>query len=150
MIRTATIEDIPRIVELGRMLHAESAEYRDISYDQDKVAETMIDAIERRGVVFVYERDGAIIGGVAGVITEYWFSREKIAGDYSVFVEPAHRNGLITVRLILAFKAWARRLGARQVKMGVTTGITGADRLYQSLGMRHCGNLFVEDLSNGN
>ncbi len=150
MIRTATVEDLPRIIELGKMLHSESAEYRDIPYDPDKVAETMIDAIENRGVVFVYERDGAIRGGVAGVITEYWFSREKIAGDYSVFVEPAYRNGMIAVRLVLAFKAWASLSGARQVKMGVTTGIAGAERLYQSLGMRHCGNLFVEDLNNGN
>lgn len=150
MIRVATEADIPRIVELGRHLHAESDEYACISYDPDKVAETMTGLISQSGVIFLYERDGEIVGGLAGTVTEFWFSREKIACDYSLFIEPAHRHGLIAVRLVLAFHAWSKIMGARQIKMGVTTGITGADRLYQSLGMRHCGNLFSKDIEHGN
>lgn len=152
MIRPATIDDIPRIVELGAMLHAESDEYRDIGYDRGKVAETMAGLMQESGVIFLYVSGGEIIGGLAGALTEFWFSREKIAGDYSLFVHPDHRHGMIAVKLVLAFHAWAKMLGARQVKMGVTTGIAldGTSNLYQSLGMRHCGNLFVKDLNHGN
>lgn len=151
MIRPATIEDIPRIVDLGELLHAESEEYREISYDRDKVAETMSGLITNGGVIFLYESMGEIIGGLAGTVTEFWFSREKVAADYSLFIEPSHRHGMYALKLILAFHSWAKLVGARQVKMGITTGISveGTSRLYRSLGMRHCGNLFSKDVNHG-
>lgn len=146
MIRVATIEDVPRIADIGAMMHAESPEYRDIEYDRDKVAQTMIGLIEH-GVVFLYESGGEIRGGVAGGLSEFWFSRERIAGDFSLFVLPEHRQGMIAVRLVLAFKAWAKMRGARRVTMGITTGIheEATAQLYLSTGMRRNGLLFAED-----
>lgn len=149
MIRVATEEDIPRIVELGRMLHSESDEYRDINYDTDKVTETMRGLLNSSGVIFLYERGGEVLGGIAGGMSEFWFSRERIAGDFSMFVHPEARNGLIAVKLMLAFHNWARLMGAKRVQMGITTGINeeGTARLYQSLGMRHAGRLFNKDFA---
>jgi hypothetical protein len=148
MIRPATEADIPRIVELGRMLHQESDEYRDISYDGEKVAETMRGLIDGSGVIFLYEQDGQIRGGLAGTLGEFWFSREKVSGDFSLFVEPEARNGMIAVKLVLAFRVWSKLCGARRLNMGVTTGIQeyGTSRLYTSLGLRRTGTLFTQDL----
>lgn len=149
MIRVATEEDICRIVELGEILHQESDEYRDIQYDRGKVTETMLGLINSGGVVFLYESGGVILGGIAGGMSEFWFSRERIAGDFSLFVHPDHRNGMIAVKLSLAFHNWARLMGARRVQMGITTGINteGTGRLYQSLGMRMSGLLFQKDFN---
>lgn len=147
MIRVATESDIHRIVELGEMLHQESDEYRDIEYDRLKVAETMLALIRAEGVIFLYESGGEVLGGIAGGMSEFWFSRERIAGDFSLFVHPDHRHGMIAVKLSLAFHNWARLMGARRVQMGITTGINteGTARLYQSLGMKKVGILFQKD-----
>lgn len=147
MIRPATDADVPAIAELGRLLHQESDEYRGISYDVDKVCETMRGLLSCGGVIFLYESGGELCGGLAGSIGEFWFSREKISGDFSLFVKPEHRHGLIAVKLILAFQAWSKQLGARRMQMGITTGIHAerTGRLYQSLGMRHAGLLFNKD-----
>lgn len=146
MIRPATLEDIPRIVALGRLFHAESPEFRDISFDEKKLTETLVNCINGAGVVFLYETAGTVRGGLAGVISEYWFSREKIALDLALFLEPEARVGLIALKLVLTFKSWARLMGATEVKMGITAGINveGTAKLYASTGMDQCGFMFKE------
>jgi len=149
MIRPATEADIPRLIELGQAMHEESPEYRGISYDPEKVGSTLKALINGAGVIFAYERSGEIHGALAGWIEEFWFSREKQAGDFALFVDPEYRNGLIAVKLALAFHSWAHLLGARRVQMGITTGVhaDATGRLYRSLGMQDSGLLFQKDFS---
>jgi GNAT superfamily N-acetyltransferase len=149
MIRPATEADIPDLVELGRHMHAESPEYRGIRYDVDRVAATLQRLLDGGGIIFVHEADGEIRGGIAGLLGEFWFSSERYASDLALFLHPEHRHGLIAVKLTLAFHAWAGRLGARRVVMGVTTGVNTekTGQLYRSLGMVDSGNLFKKDFS---
>lgn len=151
MIRPATIEDIPRIVELGNMLHQESR-YAAISFSEEKVAALMKHLIQVDGVVFVAEVDGEIVGGIAGGVTEFWFSTEKQAFDYSFFLAPDARHGMQAVRLMVAFESWAKLRGARQVDMGITTDIhvDKSARLYTGMGYKDCGKLFVKEIDYGN
>lgn len=146
MIRPATLDDIPRIIELGRQFHAESPEFSSISFDVEKLTETLKACINGAGVVFLYESAGTVRGGLAGVISEYWFSREKVALDLALFLEPEARTGMIALKLVLTFKSWARLMGATEVKMGITAGINveGAAKLYASTGMDQCGFMFKE------
>lgn len=151
MIRPATIDDIPRIVDLGKMLHQESR-YAPISFNEEKVATLMRYLIEKDGVVFVAEVDGEIVGGIAGAITEFWFSSETQAFDYSFFLAPEARHGMQAVRLMSAFENWARIHGARQIDMGITTDINvdKSARLYTGMGYKECGKLFVKEIDHGN
>lgn len=151
MIRPATVEDIPRIVELGEMLHQESR-YAPISFSKEKVAALMRHLIEVEGVVFVAEVDGEIVGGIAGSVTEFWFSTEKQAFDYSFFLAPEARHGMQAVRLMVAFENWAKLRGVRQIDMGITTDIhvDKSARLYTGMGYKECGKLFVKEIGNGN
>ena len=67
-IRTATLEDVPRLVELGAALHAESPRWSRIPFSPARAAETLTGLIlHADGVVYVAERGGQIIGGIAGV-----------------------------------------------------------------------------------
>lgn len=149
MIRVATEEDLPRLLELGKMMHGESENYRGISYDEDKVRATLKELIDGAGVIFLYESMGKVYGGIAGALSEFWFSRERLASDLSLFVEPSHRNGLIAVKLSLAFLNWAKLVGARRVQLGITTGAATekASSLYRSLGLEDSGQLFKKDFS---
>ena len=148
MIRVATVADMPRLLELGRLLLSESSLSR-FTFDFAKASDSLANIITGGGVVFVAERDGEIIGGFAGGITELWYSKDKVGFDYSLFVQPGRRNGLTAVKLVTAFETWATELGAVELHLGITTGvnINGTTRLYESLGYQHIGPMFTKKVN---
>lgn len=148
MIRPAKHSDVPRLIELGAILHSTS-NYSKMAYSPEKSASFLHDLINGLGgVVFVAEVGGEVVGGMAGGITDQWFSDDLIAYDYSIFIEPARRSGITAVRLIKTFEQWAILKGAKQLHMGIGTGINveGTVRLYQSCGLNHFGPLMMKEL----
>lgn len=151
MIRAMRKDDLPELVRLGKLLH-ETSTYWCFQYDEQKVAEFLSGLVASgTGVVFVAERDGKVIGGFAGGIVEWWFSRDRLAFDLSLFVHPKHRHGLIAMKLIKAFEAWAKDKGAIEVRLGITTniGVAGTARLYKSMGFENAGVTFGKGLDDG-
>lgn len=147
MIRPAKHSDVPRLIELGTLLHSITS-YSTMDFCPDKSAAFLHELINGQGVVFVAEVRGEVVGGMAGAVTDQWFSNDLIAYDYSLFVEPSKRNGVIAVRLIQTFKEWARLKGAKQIYMGIGTGVSveGTTRLYESQGLRNIGPLLMMEL----
>lgn len=147
MIRAAKHDDIPRLIELGRLMH-DTTSYALLGFDEDKVRTLLATLIGGAGVVFVSEHDGQIVGGFAGGIAEYWFSRDLNAFDYAVFVDPAKRNGMIAVRLVTVFCEWARQMGAKHIQLGITTGVhvEATAKLYRALGFEEIGPLFKKEI----
>lgn len=147
MIRVATVDDIPRLVELGRMLHSTSR-YASHSYDDGAVASFMEQQIDGAGVIFVAERDGVVIGTLLGGITEQWFSADLLAFEYAFFVEPSARHGITSARLLKAFTTWAELRGAKHVQIGLTTDlcVEGTSRFYRSHGFEDAGLFFEKAL----
>lgn len=143
MIRTATVDDIPRIIELGHMLH-QSSSYAGMEFDPGMAASFMEQLISGVGVVFVAEINGEVVGGIAGGITEQWFSSELLAFDYSFFIDPKARSGITATKLVKAFTSWAKLRGAKHVQIGITTGINveGTARFYRALGFEDAGLFF--------
>lgn len=149
MIRPATVEDIPVIVELGSKLHIESS-YRCHAFNKDKVAKLMESLIVggEYGVVFVAEIDGEIIGGIAGGIDEWWFGDTLHAFDFSFFIAPEYRGGSAAFRLLLAFQEWAKIRGAVEIDIGISTGIheDKTERFYEKMGYVKTGRTFGKKL----
>lgn len=147
MIRPATHDDIPRLVELGAILHATSS-YAGTALSPEKVATFLGQLIDGAGVVFAAEVSGQVVGGFAGAVTEQWFNNDLIAYDYTLFVEPGKRQGMVAIKLILAFQEWAKAMGAKEVHMGITTGIRkdSTAKLYRRLGFEYRGPLFFMEL----
>jgi GNAT superfamily N-acetyltransferase len=147
MIRPAKHSDVPRLVELATLLHATS-DYSKMSFCPDKTGAFLHELINGAGVVFVAEVGGEVVGGMAGGIVDQWFSHDLIAYDYSIFVEPSKRNGVSAIRLIQTFKEWAKIKGAKQIHMGIGTGVNveGTTRLYESQGLRNVGPLLMMEI----
>lgn len=147
MIRPAKHTDVPRLVELATLLHATSS-FATVSFSPAKTGDFLHQLIDGLGVVFVSESDGEVIGGMAGAVTEQWFSDDLIAYDYSIFTDPARRSGITAVRLIQTFEQWALIKGATELHMGIGTGINveGTSRLYEHCGLKQVGPLFVKEL----
>lgn len=143
MIRAAHLSDVPRIVEIGESLHREST-YQAIPYSTPKVGALMRSLINGGGAVFVAEQGGEVVGGIAGGVTAHWFSDELTGFEYSFFILPELRHGLVAMKLLLAMKAWCTAKGAKTLRIGITTGINveGTARFYRYMGFEDAGQLF--------
>lgn len=147
MVEAAELTDIPRLVELGAMLHGASS-YRDVTYSREKVGRTLAALIQGAGVVFVVRKKGEIVGGLAGSVTPYWFSDEVHGFDFSLFFDPASRNGIYTHQVVQAFVIWCRARGAKKIRMGITTGIAveATAKFYRWMGFKDSGLLFEMEI----
>lgn len=141
-LRLATVDDLPAIVVMGRILHQEST-FATMDYDIDVVKETIGSLIDKKQFVVVAEdTNGEVIGGMAGSVTQSWFGKDAVANDLSLFVHPDRRGGLVAYRLVEAFVQWARMAGAKQIRPGVITGNRSAESMYERLGFKRCGATF--------
>lgn len=135
-IRTATVEDVPAVVELGAHMHAESKRWSRIPFDPVRAAESMRRIIGGSGVVFLYERDGVVVGGIAGYVEMHWACDATIAQEAAFFIDREHRGGMAASRLICALITWARLRGAAWLHAGTSTGLDPemVAALYERLG----------------
>ena len=144
MVRNATAGDIPALIELGARMYIESRYSQNSPFDEEKCAELARSVIASpAGCVLVAEKEGGVIGWMAGGIAEQWFSHQLMAFEYGLFVAPEHRGGTAGPRLAKAFITWAKEHGAALINMGITTGVheerTG--EMYSRLGLKRSGLL---------
>jgi GNAT superfamily N-acetyltransferase len=143
ILRLATVDDLPSICVLGRVMHEESS-FAPMDYDVDRMKETIGDLMNKSQFVVVAEdTNGEVIGGMAGMVTQSWFGNDMVANDLALFIHPDHRGGMLAVRLIKSFVRWAKLAGAKQIRVGVTTGHVNAGGLYERLGFAWCGASYV-------
>ncbi len=142
--------DRGQLLEMCRRMHRESR-YAYLPFDAAKV-EAAIDSYlgaGQQGCALAAVAGGEVIGVLAGYMTEYAFCSERVATDHIVFVAPRSRGTLAGVRLIEAFRGWARERGARELILGITTGVdtlrTG--KLLERLGFEFAGGNFVQRLT---
>lgn len=148
-VRAATEDDLPAILEMGRMLHGESPRYRGMSYNEAKVEALALKVIPTGGTL-IAEKDGKIIGMLAGYVAEHWFSDDKVASDFTFYIRPEHRGtGKAALLLVRAFERWATAQGAKDIMPGVSTqiDIERTTRFYEKLGYAVYGNALIKKVS---
>ena len=140
------MDDVPTLIELGRVMHQESPRFRGLDYDEEKLMQLGANLVNQGGI-FLAEKDGKPLGMILGMVTEHFFGHDLMACDLAVYVHPDHRGGTLAVRLIKKYEAWAFSMGAKVITMGVSTEVE-ADRtgqLYKRLGYRMTGVLAVKE-----
>jgi GNAT superfamily N-acetyltransferase len=133
------------IVRLAQRMHAESA-FRDLPLVVAKVAATVNRCLTQPDTHFgmVAELDGEVIGFLGGALGTYPFCNEILAHDLGFYVASESRRSTAAVRLLRAFFAWAKEKGAREVQLGVSSGVD-VDRIgafYERLGLRRMGGIY--------
>jgi GNAT superfamily N-acetyltransferase len=144
MIRKAIQTDIPSLLKLADLLVKETS-YSHIEPSKKRI-KTTIETMINNGFAMVAEVDGEVIGVMLGDVYTPWYSEDKLGIDYTLFVMPKHRNGLIAFKLITAFKKWAVSMGAKQIRCGIGTGVKNVGRLYERLGFKNVGNWYCLDV----
>lgn len=145
MIRQATTADVPALVALGERMHKESS-FSSMRFSREKVYKRLVTLVQADyGFAVAVEQEGRVVGGMVGAVFEDWYTTDKVATDFALFLEPEFRNGITAARLVSRFVSWAKASGAKQIRPGVSTGEVGAgaERLYEHFGFRRVGALFA-------
>jgi GNAT superfamily N-acetyltransferase len=135
-------DEIARMVVIADYMHG-LTNFASVRFDQEKVyhqIEVMV-ADPSKWYCKAAVKDGVIIGGMLGFVSEAYYSQDKIAFEMTVMVLPEHRGSRSAWLLIKDFTAWAEQAGAKQIRVGVGTGPQGygASRIYGKLGYETSG-----------
>lgn len=129
MIRPATSDDIPRIVEMGAEF-IETTFPAAMTFNGPAIAALTQQLIDKPdGAVFVAERDGRVTGMIALIVMRQPMTDELLAVELVWWVDRKGHDGM---RLLAAAKEWGRAQGATKLQM-----IAPSDRictLYERLG----------------
>lgn len=137
-IRRAGEADLDALVALGQAMHAESPRYRDHSFSPEKVRALAVTLMAQpeRAAVLVAEVDGEVVGVFTAFACARWFGDDVMVSDLAVYVVPEHRGSSLFFRLVKAAERWAASVGARDLEIGVSTGVQQdvTVRAYQRMG----------------
>lgn len=123
MVRAAAIEDIPALLVMGRVFHAEGK--LTCAFNPDAMADVLGKMIEADAAAVLMTERG-VIGGM--------LNPAYCDPDWVYAVELfwwAQGDGLALLR---AFERWAQQAGAKEVRMTSLAALPRADRLLRCVG----------------
>jgi GNAT superfamily N-acetyltransferase len=131
VIRDATTDDIPRLMEMGARFVAETVYRERLVIDEDALTRTFRMLITAdSGTLFVSVAGDTVTGMIGLFVFEHPFTGELAAHELFWWVEPEYRgHGL---KLLKCAEAWAAGAGAKHVHMVAPSPEVG--RLYERLG----------------
>lgn len=143
MIRLATREDAPRILEILDRLRSKSA-YRRFAVDWFMVKAMVADAITHDAIYVGLVRERVVSVIICAVKPLWWNRNVGIASD--VFFFSARREH--TVHLLKKLLEFAAKRGAARVECGISSmrQVSAVENAYIFAGFRREGSLFVRDL----
>ncbi|WP_366143329.1 GNAT family N-acetyltransferase [Azospirillum sp.] len=144
MIRPATLDDVPALVELLKEFVSMSGYTALASYDPDSAAITCAALIRREdGIVFVAMDDGAVVGAVGAMSAPGPWNRSlSTVTEIFFYVSPGWRNG--TGRSLLkALRDWAKNAGASVLFMGALERNDRVGCMYRRAGFTPVEQMYV-------
>ena len=155
MIRNATLEDLPRVVEMAeRFIH--STDYHELL---DASPEAIGDFVQRLlaagGQVWVseeqaLERDGSTTSYLVGLLVLAVFTHpmtgKTVAEEVAWWVPPERRGGLIGPRLMHKMECWCMQNRVYMVKMVAPEGSAVGD-FYRKCGYRATETAWIKVLT---
>jgi len=146
MIRPAETRDLNAIITLAKEMHQEGA-YKDIPFHIDQFIAT-VSRCMRDGFAWVGEKDGKVVSAFLAGISEYNFSRSKMACDHGAFTTKEYRKTRLAFQLLKKYIEWAQSQEVEEIMIGASTGFEGtyAERLgnflQKRLGFRQAGHWY--------
>lgn len=132
--------DLPRVSSLAWDMHQESF-YRDNDFQVSRIRAIWDQNVTLPGMycLMVAEDAGEVIGVFAGVTFNHFFGNDRVSSDLILYVTPEHRGGSAAPRLVKAYEQWARRIGVKEIQIGVSTGVheERTAQFFQKLGFGH-------------
>ncbi|MBI5121423.1 MAG: GNAT family N-acetyltransferase [Rhodospirillales bacterium] len=137
--------DTEAMIELGRLLHAESR-FRHLPYDEARLRELgKLGLAKGNPGLLMAERGSKIVGMAVVMLGEHYFSKALAATVQLIYVTPEARGGAAAVNLLRAIRRWSAQNKAVDLHINVTTGIdaTRTDRFLRHMGFKQTGGNYV-------
>ena len=94
-----------------------------IDFDRAKVYDILNRRIgDKTFFCSVVEKDGKVVGGLAGSVDELVFSRQLFAVEWLLYFSPSFSSVKAVLRLITSFVTWAKSRGAIEVQIANSSG----------------------------
>lgn len=145
MIREATPDDKPRLIEMGARFIISSRYHLWLSTRPEGIA-ALIDRVLYHGVIFVAERDERVIGMLALMVSPHLLTGRDFGEEVAWWVEPEHRNGSAGPRLMHHMECWAMQNRLHMVIMLAPAGSTVGD-FYKKCGYQAADTAWVRMLT---
>lgn len=123
-VRPLEAADIPDVVELARLMHAEAPHYRDYPFEPDRLNDWFNLFLGNPDwlLILAVDEDHGPVGMLAVAALPMIFCYERTVDDVAFFVHPDWRGSSAAVRMIRYLDAWAKGQGAKAIRIGITTG----------------------------
>ena len=123
----------------------EEAEFKDAIPSSDKLKKLFK---VPNAIAFGAIKDEKLIGFVAGMKHEYFFSTKQRISDLGFYVLPEHRGCSAAIKLIRKLEGWANDVGVSDIYIGQTTkvNIDKTQQFYERLGYQTVGFNTVKHL----
>lgn len=121
-MRRATHADVPRLVEIGAVMHAESR-FNRFALNLKKGEQFFHAVIDNQNSIFLV--DGTPIHAMfIGYVQPFWWGDELESFDLLLFVLPEKRGkGYSAARLVSGYLQIAESMGVSDIKIGVSTEV---------------------------
>lgn len=135
MIREATADDIPALIDMGMRFHAGSAYSDLLNPSKAVIADSLANLIASDTcTVFVDCRDDVLVGAILGAIIPHFVTGELTCAELSWWVDQEHRGG--GPKLLDRLEEWAIENGASRMAVTEPPGNPRVGELYVRLGYR--------------
>lgn len=138
MLRIATIEDIPYVLEFCKEFQ-QTTEYKELKFDEDKVTAFLSSLIDndKSIIILLVNKDDIPVGALIGTSEEVIFGRDNIAIEIMYWVNPEYR-GINSWDLVNAYVYWANKLKCTICSLSSLEGeyVNKLDIKYKQLGFQ--------------
>ena len=139
MIRLATYAETKELVDFTEKFHREQSDLSDILFDRP----SMVSYIDyhigtSKHVVYINTTNDEITGFILGGLEPFPHNQKVLWASDGMFI--ADKGG---ASLLKRFHAWAFANKAQRIFQGVSTGDGRADALYEAIGMKRTGGMYV-------
>lgn len=143
LVRKATHEDVPRLVQLGVAMHAESR-YSAFQINTEKGAQFFHAMIDDPNAIVLVDGE-PLCAMFVGYVQPFWWGDELESFDIILYVLPERRGGAYAARLVTTYAKEAQKRGVSDMKIGQTTGLDSerTGLFFQRMGFAPIGSSFA-------
>lgn len=145
-VRRANRSDLPSLLLLAEQFHSEDPAFKNLPFDATVTMGTFGDYLGKPFCcLLVAEEKGRITGFFMGHVSRAAWGAFRESFEDFFYVMPQHRAGGAGRKLLDAYVAWARDMGATIVGSGIRSRINedAAAGLLESAGFARIGTLWV-------
>lgn len=150
IVREINPDDAVKLIELGKQFHKESPFHSRYKFDVNKSVNFMKSLALSSDCCFYVatDKNNKILGIVGGQMLSLYYTEDKYASELIFYVSPESRGGRTALSLLRKFESWAKDNGAKDVELGVVTGINAkkADSFFKKAGYNYLGANFYREI----